>query len=115
MAGGGFAAAGGGSARDYGGGITFSVVVTSLMAASCGLISGYDSGVTGAYSTTATGHGYSFLSCSQPCSMIISTSLQACGLQKNSFMFKAELFLITSPQGIKTVFSFRYLFYLVPL
>ncbi|EEE61102.1 sugar transport protein MST1-like [Oryza sativa Japonica Group] len=47
MAGGGFAAAGGGSARDYGGGITFSVVVTSLMAASCGLIFGYDSGVTG--------------------------------------------------------------------
>nr|CAE04370.1 OSJNBa0027G07.6 [Oryza sativa Japonica Group] len=46
MAGGGFAAAGGGSARDYGGGITFSVVVTSLMAASCGLIFGYDSGVT---------------------------------------------------------------------
>jgi len=36
--------------RDYGGGVTFSVVVTSLMAASCGLIFGYDSGVSGAYS-----------------------------------------------------------------
>jgi hypothetical protein len=45
--------AGGGSSvgvRDYGGGVTFSVVVTSLMAASCGLIFGYDSGVSGAYS-----------------------------------------------------------------
>uniref|UniRef100_A0ACD5UBC7 Uncharacterized protein n=1 Tax=Avena sativa TaxID=4498 RepID=A0ACD5UBC7_AVESA len=47
MAGGGFVAARGG-AHDYGGGgVTFSVVVTSLMAASCGLIYGYDSGVTG--------------------------------------------------------------------
>ncbi|KAL6650827.1 hypothetical protein ACP70R_009752 [Stipagrostis hirtigluma subsp. patula] len=47
MAGGGFIAADGGGARDYGEGITFSVVVTSLMAASCGLIWGYDSGVSG--------------------------------------------------------------------
>ncbi|TKW04732.1 hypothetical protein SEVIR_7G128400v4 [Setaria viridis] len=49
MAGGGFAAAaeGGGGGRDYGGGVTFSVVVTSLMAASCGLIFGYDIGVSG--------------------------------------------------------------------
>ncbi|KAL6650829.1 hypothetical protein ACP70R_009754 [Stipagrostis hirtigluma subsp. patula] len=46
MAGGGFVAADG-SARDYGGGVTFSVVVTCLMAASCGLIYGYDNGVTG--------------------------------------------------------------------
>uniref|UniRef100_J3LYG5 Major facilitator superfamily (MFS) profile domain-containing protein n=1 Tax=Oryza brachyantha TaxID=4533 RepID=J3LYG5_ORYBR len=46
MAGGGFVS-GGGGAQDYGGGITFSVVVTRLMAASCGLIFGYDSGVTG--------------------------------------------------------------------
>ncbi|XP_047064183.1 sugar transport protein MST1-like [Lolium rigidum] len=46
MAGGGFVAADG-SAHDYGGGVTFPVVVTSLMAASCGLIYGYDTGVTG--------------------------------------------------------------------
>nr|CAB3484715.1 unnamed protein product [Digitaria exilis] len=39
--------AGGGSvARDYGGGLTFSVVATCLMAASCGLIFGYGSGIT---------------------------------------------------------------------
>ncbi|CAN6269965.1 unnamed protein product [Urochloa humidicola] len=37
----------GGSVRDYGEGVTFSVVVTCLMAASCGLILGYDSGVSG--------------------------------------------------------------------
>ncbi|OEL28150.1 Sugar transport protein 5 [Dichanthelium oligosanthes] len=46
MAGGGFIAAEEGSTRDYGGGL-FSVVVTCLMAASCGLIYGYDNGVTG--------------------------------------------------------------------
>ncbi|CAO2035281.1 unnamed protein product [Urochloa humidicola] len=40
-------AADGGSVRDYGEGVTFSVVVTCLMAASCGLILGYDSGVSG--------------------------------------------------------------------
>uniref|UniRef100_A0A453C3U6 Major facilitator superfamily (MFS) profile domain-containing protein n=1 Tax=Aegilops tauschii subsp. strangulata TaxID=200361 RepID=A0A453C3U6_AEGTS len=45
MAGGGFVA-GDGRAQEYGGRMTFSVVVTSLMAASCGLIFGYDSGVT---------------------------------------------------------------------
>ncbi|KAL6845735.1 hypothetical protein ACP4OV_024310 [Aristida adscensionis] len=45
MAGGGFVT-GCGSARDYGGGMTFSVAVTCLMAASCGLIYGYDNGVT---------------------------------------------------------------------
>uniref|UniRef100_A0A0D9W5P9 Major facilitator superfamily (MFS) profile domain-containing protein n=1 Tax=Leersia perrieri TaxID=77586 RepID=A0A0D9W5P9_9ORYZ len=39
--------AGGGTAQDYGGGVTFSVVVTCLMAAFCGLIFGYDTGVTG--------------------------------------------------------------------
>ncbi|CAO2042512.1 unnamed protein product [Urochloa humidicola] len=39
--------AGGVSIVPDGGGMTFSVVVTSLMAASCGLIFGYDSGVTG--------------------------------------------------------------------
>ena len=51
MAGGGFAAAEGGHARhDYGGGVTVSVVVTCLMAASCGLIFGYDIGVSGALS-----------------------------------------------------------------
>lgn len=45
---GGFAAAEGGHARDdYGGGVTVSVVVTCLMAASCGLIFGYDIGVSG--------------------------------------------------------------------
>jgi hypothetical protein len=38
----------GGRARDYGGGVTFSVAVTSLMAGSCGLIFGYDVGVSGA-------------------------------------------------------------------
>jgi hypothetical protein len=48
MAGGGFVAADG-SAHDYGGGVTFPVVVTSLMAASCGLIYGYDTGVTGQF------------------------------------------------------------------
>jgi hypothetical protein len=51
MAGGGFAAAEGGHARDDyggGGGVTVPVVVTCLMAASCGLIFGYDIGVTGA-------------------------------------------------------------------
>jgi uncharacterized membrane protein len=50
MAGGGFGAAGGGHARDDygGGGVTVPVVVTCLMAASCGLIFGYDIGVTGA-------------------------------------------------------------------
>ncbi|TVU14362.1 hypothetical protein EJB05_37825, partial [Eragrostis curvula] len=47
MAGGGFATAAEGSARNYGDGITFSVVVTCLMAASCGLIFGYDASVTG--------------------------------------------------------------------
>ncbi|KAL6650831.1 hypothetical protein ACP70R_009756 [Stipagrostis hirtigluma subsp. patula] len=48
MAGGGFAvAAGGQQAHDYGGGVTFSVVLTCLMAASCGLIFGYDIGVSG--------------------------------------------------------------------
>ncbi|KAL6845737.1 hypothetical protein ACP4OV_024312 [Aristida adscensionis] len=47
MAGGGFAVAGGGGQpRDYGGGVTFSVVVNCLMAASCGLIFGYDIGVS---------------------------------------------------------------------
>ncbi|KAL6845734.1 hypothetical protein ACP4OV_024309 [Aristida adscensionis] len=56
MAGGGFVAAGGGTARDYGEGITFSVVVTSLMAASCGLIWGYDSGVTEVFSANARLH-----------------------------------------------------------
>jgi hypothetical protein len=40
----------GGRARDYGGGVTFSVAVTSLMAASCGLIFGYDIGVSGVLS-----------------------------------------------------------------
>lgn len=47
MAGGGFAAAAG-SVHDYGGGrVTLSVVVTCLVAASCGLIFGYDIGVSG--------------------------------------------------------------------
>ncbi|KAL6639549.1 hypothetical protein ACP70R_023279 [Stipagrostis hirtigluma subsp. patula] len=46
MAGGGFAVDSA-SLRDYGGRVTFSVVVTCLMAASCGLISGYDNGVSG--------------------------------------------------------------------
>ena len=53
MAGGGFATAEGGHARDDyggGGGVTVSVVVTCLMAASCGLIFGYDVGVSGARS-----------------------------------------------------------------
>ncbi|TVU40043.1 hypothetical protein EJB05_13489, partial [Eragrostis curvula] len=35
------------SARDYGGRVTFSLVVTYLMAASCGLIYGYDTGISG--------------------------------------------------------------------
>lgn len=49
MAGGGFAAADG-RVHDYGGGrVTLSVVVTCLVAASCGLIFGYDIGVSGAY------------------------------------------------------------------
>lgn len=55
MARGGLAAADGGD-RDrgrvhgYGGGrVTLSVVVTCLMAASCGLIFGYDIGVSGAH------------------------------------------------------------------
>ncbi|CAL5031707.1 unnamed protein product [Urochloa decumbens] len=50
MAGGGSAAAaaeGGGHGRDYGGGVTVPVVVTCLMAASCGLIFGYDIGISG--------------------------------------------------------------------
>ncbi|XP_039774652.1 uncharacterized protein LOC120642259 isoform X2 [Panicum virgatum] len=50
MAEGGLAAAaeGGGRAReDYGGGVTVPVAVTCLMAASCGLIFGYDIGVSG--------------------------------------------------------------------
>jgi len=43
------AAEGGGRAReDYGGGVTVPVAVTCLMAASCGLIFGYDIGVSGA-------------------------------------------------------------------
>ena len=49
MAGGGYD----GGAGDYGGTVTFSVVVTCLMAAGCGLIFGYDSSVSGAYSTSA--------------------------------------------------------------
>ena len=52
MAGGGLAAAaeGGGRTRaDYGGGgVTVPVAATCLMAASCGLILGYDIGVSGA-------------------------------------------------------------------
>ncbi|KAJ1271294.1 hypothetical protein BS78_06G117900 [Paspalum vaginatum] len=36
-----------GHGHDYGGGVTVSVVVTCLMAASCGLIFGYDIGVSG--------------------------------------------------------------------
>nr|CAB3484709.1 unnamed protein product [Digitaria exilis] len=48
MVGGEFFAAEGGRVRDYSGGVTFSVAVTCLMAASCGLIFGYDIGVTGA-------------------------------------------------------------------
>ncbi|EEE61101.1 hypothetical protein OsJ_15008 [Oryza sativa Japonica Group] len=40
-------AAGTEAARDYGGGVTASVVVTCLIAASCGLIFGYDIGVSG--------------------------------------------------------------------
>uniref|UniRef100_A0A0E0P9Y8 Major facilitator superfamily (MFS) profile domain-containing protein n=1 Tax=Oryza rufipogon TaxID=4529 RepID=A0A0E0P9Y8_ORYRU len=47
MAGGGFPVAGGAPPGDYGGGITFSVVVTCLMAASGGLIFGYDIGISG--------------------------------------------------------------------
>ncbi|KAF8714925.1 hypothetical protein HU200_027463 [Digitaria exilis] len=39
-----------GRVRDYGESVTFTVVVTCLMAASCGLILGYDSGISGAYS-----------------------------------------------------------------
>ncbi|KAG8082168.1 hypothetical protein GUJ93_ZPchr0014g47229 [Zizania palustris] len=35
------------AAREYGGGVTASVVVTCLMAASCGLIFGYDVGISG--------------------------------------------------------------------
>ena len=46
MAGGGFAVADAPSG-DYGGSITFSVVVTCLMAASGGLIFGYDIGISG--------------------------------------------------------------------
>ncbi|TVU40040.1 hypothetical protein EJB05_13486, partial [Eragrostis curvula] len=46
MAGGGFLAADS-SARDYGGRVTFSVVMTCLMAASCGIIYGYDNGISG--------------------------------------------------------------------
>jgi hypothetical protein len=46
MAGGGFAV-GDAPSGDYGGGITFSVVVTCLMAASGGLIFGYDIGISG--------------------------------------------------------------------
>jgi hypothetical protein len=52
---GGFAAADGtggdhGCPHGYGGGrVTISVVVTCLMAASCGLIFGYDIGVSGAH------------------------------------------------------------------
>ncbi|CAL5031715.1 unnamed protein product [Urochloa decumbens] len=47
MAGEVFFVAEGGRVRDYSGGLTFSVAVTCLMAASCGLIFGYDIGVTG--------------------------------------------------------------------
>uniref|UniRef100_A0A453C3V0 Major facilitator superfamily (MFS) profile domain-containing protein n=1 Tax=Aegilops tauschii subsp. strangulata TaxID=200361 RepID=A0A453C3V0_AEGTS len=51
MARGGLApAVGGDRIRSYGGGrVTLSVVVTCLMAASCGLIFGYDIGVSGAH------------------------------------------------------------------
>ncbi|OEL26958.1 Sugar transport protein 5 [Dichanthelium oligosanthes] len=45
--GGSFVAPEGGRVRDYSGGVTFSVAVTCLMAASCGLIFGYDVGVSG--------------------------------------------------------------------
>ncbi|OEL14151.1 Sugar transport protein 5 [Dichanthelium oligosanthes] len=48
MAGGGsLVAPEGGRVRDYSGGVTFSVLVTCLMAASCGLIFGYDIGISG--------------------------------------------------------------------
>ncbi|TVT98227.1 hypothetical protein EJB05_56445 [Eragrostis curvula] len=46
MAGGAFAVADAPSA-DYGGRVTFSVVITCLMAASGGLIFGYDIGISG--------------------------------------------------------------------
>ena len=61
MAGGGFAAAEGGHARhDYGGGVTVSVVVTCLMAASCGLIFGYDIGVSGTWRSLLAPDGLVF-------------------------------------------------------
>ncbi|CAN6217997.1 unnamed protein product [Urochloa humidicola] len=47
MAGGVFAVADGAASADYGGRVTFSVVVTCLMAASGGLIFGYDIGISG--------------------------------------------------------------------
>ncbi|KAL6854287.1 hypothetical protein ACP4OV_019190 [Aristida adscensionis] len=46
MGGGGYVAADG-TVHDYAGGVTLSVVVTGFMAASCGLILGYDSGISG--------------------------------------------------------------------
>ncbi|KAL6899159.1 hypothetical protein ACP4OV_005817 [Aristida adscensionis] len=56
-----------GSARDYGEGVTISVAVTCLMAASCGIIFGYDSGVTGATLSSLVVH------CS---SLVLSSMLQ---------------------------------------
>ncbi|KAL6845731.1 hypothetical protein ACP4OV_024306 [Aristida adscensionis] len=47
MPGGRLSASEGGQVQDYGGGVTVSVVLTCLMAASCGLIFGYDVGVSG--------------------------------------------------------------------
>ncbi|KAL6634181.1 hypothetical protein ACP70R_026852 [Stipagrostis hirtigluma subsp. patula] len=53
-----------GSARNYNEGVTLSVVVTCLMAASCGLILGYDSGISGhntEYSSLLTFFGQAVL------------------------------------------------------
>jgi MFS transporter, SP family, sugar:H+ symporter len=48
MPGGAFLLNSGGGMADYGGGLTVPVVVTCLMAASGGLIFGYDIGISGA-------------------------------------------------------------------
>ena len=74
--------------RDYSGGVTFSVVVTGLMAASCGLIFGYDIGVSGTLSLLAAAsivkclHIYIYILdlviCAYSCCCGSNLSIQTC-------------------------------------
>lgn len=55
------AAVEGGWVRDYSGGLTVPVAIVCIIAASCGLIFGYDLGVTGNYIAAAWQSAHAFL------------------------------------------------------